>query len=101
MNIDYNYQINKNESMQKASYSLDIPEQLVTDLVDNLVKFLKKKYGEGLVNTDIIYRDYLNTSYGIYSKVKTLVNPYTPRRFEGKKGIYVPTKIIYSTFPPA
>lgn len=96
MKIDYSNQITKeNENIQRDAFSLDIPEKIVTNVVDNIVKFLKKKYGEGLVNTNIIYHDYLITSYDVYSKVKTLINPYTPRIFEGDGGIYVPSKIMF------
>lgn len=102
MENNYTHQvtlINSNETSQENS--LEIPEKIVTNVVDSIIKVLKKKYGEGLVNTNIVYRNYLASSYDVYSKVKTLVNPYAPRVFEGSNGIYVPSKIIYNDFSKA
>ena len=74
-----------------------IPEKIVTGVIDNVVGFMRKKYGENLVNTNLIYWNYIESSYEVYGKVKTLINPYIPRIFEGKNGIYVPSKIVYNS----
>lgn len=95
MENNYTHQITSINNGTSPKTSLDIPEKILTNVVDNIVKFVKRKYGEGLVNTNIVYRNYLEVSYNVYSKIKTLVNPYTPRIFEGGNGIYVPSKVIY------
>lgn len=98
MEADNSYQkiLINNETDHSTSYTLELPDKIVTDLIDSMIKFLKKKYNKELVNTNIVYRKYLEYSYKLYNKVKTLVNPYMPRIFEGKDGIYVPSKITYA-----
>ena len=95
MENNYTRQITLINNETSPQTSFDIPEKLVTNVIDSIVKFVKRKFGEGLINTNIVYHNYLQVSYDVYSKVKTLVNPYTPRIFEGSSGIYVPSKVVY------